>query len=302
MADDQHSIDMDTPDRVTPVPTAQVDEPRRGNGLVIAAAAVIVVLVIAIGIAVVLLGNKAPTTTATADAVSTAPAAASAAAPAPAASAPAPADNSAAKAPAAASASPAATATEPAAPATTEAPAASSAAAPAATADAAATPAAPAASQAPATPAPTGPFKPQPIGDWLLLCPEPATSGPECLLQQELRSSRTKRLVAVWAFKRDQSGSLRAVFQLPPAIVADKGVVLDTGTGEPKLLPVSNCSTQMCVVRAEFDAAALTQLISASSVGVSVVLKPGQGSDDGKPLVLKFSTKGLGAAAVKLMP
>lgn len=300
MADEQQSIDMKAPQRVTPVPSLEADEPRRGNGVLILAVAAIVVLVLAIGAAFVFLGGRSGTTTATAEAVTTgtsgaepaaqpatapaaeaAPATAGSAATAPAEPVPAPA----AAPPVPAESQPAASEPPAAAP-TAEAPAE----APKATAEA-----------PPPAPAATGPFKPQPIGDWLLLCPEPATSGPECLLQQELRSSRTRRLVAVWALKRDVSGSMRAVFQLPPAVVADKGMVLDTGSGEPRLLPISNCSTQMCVVRAEFDLAALNQLIAAPSLGASIVLKNTDGTES-KPLVLTFSTKGLGAGAIKLMP
>jgi invasion protein IalB len=293
MSDEHETIDINSPERVTPIPSRASDEPQRGNGVLIIATAAIIVLVLAVGVAFVFLGGKGGKTTATADAVTTTSDATAAATSAPAATQPAaPAETPAATAPAA----PAATAPANTAPAATT----DTAATPApASADTAATP--PATAAAPAAPAATGPFKPVPVGDWLLLCPEPATSGPDCLLQQELRSSRTKRLVAVWALKRDNAGVVRGVFQLPPSIAADKGLVLDTGTGTPRLLPISNCSTQMCVVRAEFDGNTLNELIAATSVGANIVLKDTKEAD-GRPLVLKFSTRGLGAGVTKLMP
>lgn len=299
MADERDTIDMSAPQRITPIPSLEAEEPRRGNGVLIVAVAAILVLVAAIGAAVVFLGgNGATTATATADAVT--------AAAAPATDPPSSAESTTAEsvststpAMAPANTGPAVAAPAASAPADTADASSASADAPGPAAETA--PAAPPTPSAPPAPAATGPFKPQPIGDWLLLCPEPATFGPDCLLQQELRSSRTKRLVAVWALKRDVSGKLRAVFQLPPSILADKGLVLGSGTAEPRLLPISNCSTQMCVARAEFDVEALNQLIAAPALGVSVVLKGADGAE-GKPLVLNFSTKGLGVGATKLMP
>jgi invasion protein IalB len=130
---------------------------------------------------------------------------------------------------------------------------------------------------------------------WFVVCPANAPTSLDCFMQQQLRSSKSDALVFVWALRRDEKGTIHAVWQTPPGLDTARGMVLDAGDGTPRPVPISSCDAKSCLVRGVLAPAYLSTLAAASRVTATIVMQ-----SDGRALRYGFEPKGMAAALARL--
>ncbi|MCX5497260.1 invasion associated locus B family protein [Kaistia dalseonensis] len=110
------------------------------------------------------------------------------------------------------------------------------------------------------------------IGAWSLNCAG-AASAP-CAMSQSLHQVGTPPQDATLVIERTAAGVF-AVWTMPTGIMVNRGMTLDIGDGNPKIVPYESCDAATCEIRAKLAPDFIIILKAATRLSATITFKGG---------------------------
>jgi invasion protein IalB len=130
--------------------------------------------------------------------------------------------------------------------------------------------------------------------DWILACVQGADGKKSCAISQTLSNS-SRQMIGAISIGKDKDGKFIANLRTPLGFAVNEGLKLTIDTQSGVALPVRTCLSNGCLGIIALDQKMVGQLKTATQLGVTMQ------SLQAKPVVIKFSPKGLPNALAQLL-